>query len=209
MKKIFTYYLAFIVLISFSCRKEKKRLDNYEKEMHHATSSMMDNMHAVPMSMDNDIDFARMMIAHHQGAIDMVDVLMNYSKHSDMKSLASKIREGNVNSINRLNSFISSHGPILVSINHASFMAENNTAMSKMHETMMGTHHTLDPDYDFAQMMIHHHQGAIDMAKIEIKYGSDAGGKDEAQMILDQEKEIIELGQWLNSHGEPQKHRKN
>ncbi len=52
----------------------------------------------------------------------------------------------------------------------ASFMAENQAAMSKM---MMGM--AVKPsgnvDADFTAMMIPHHQGAVDMAAAELHYG--------------------------------------
>ena len=52
----------------------------------------------------------------------------------------------------------------------ASFMAENQAAMSKMMKGM-----TVKPagnvDADFTAMMIPHHQGAVEMAKAELHYG--------------------------------------
>ena len=32
---------------------------------------------------------------------------------------------------------------------------------------------TGNPDKDFVMMMIPHHQGAVDMAKVELQYGKD------------------------------------
>ena len=77
-------------------------------------------------------------------------------------------------------------------------------AMMKMEETMNAVPETIDPDYDFAEMMIHHHQGAIDMSEIELEYGNDKPAKMEAEMIIEhQQKEIIELGEFRNDHGQP------
>ncbi len=64
---------------------------------------------------------------------------------------------------------------------------------------------TMDPDVDFAEMMIHHHQGAIDMSRVELKYGVAEMALEEAQMIVDhQEEEIIELARFRNEHGQPE-----
>ena len=48
-----------------------------------------------------------------------------------------------------------------------------------------------DADRDFARAMIPHHQGAIEMAKLELLYGSDARLRRLAQgMVVDQSQEI-------------------
>jgi uncharacterized protein (DUF305 family) len=58
-----------------------------------------------------------------------------------------------------------------------------------------------DPDKDFVAMMIPHHQGAIDMAKVELQYGKDPTLKTMAKMIVSaQEKEIKKMRDWQNKH---------
>jgi uncharacterized protein (DUF305 family) len=44
--------------------------------------------------------------------------------------------------------------------------------MPKMHEAMGGPL-TGEADWDFTLGMIPHHQGAIDMARVELQYGKD------------------------------------
>jgi uncharacterized protein (DUF305 family) len=59
-----------------------------------------------------------------------------------------------------------------------------------------------DPDKDFAMMMIPHHQGAIDMAKVELQYGKDQQLRAMAEKIIAaQEAEIAELKKWQQEHG--------
>ncbi len=54
----------------------------------------------------------------------------------------------------------------------APFLAENDAAMSKM-MTDMAVKPTGDVDHDFVEMMVPHHQGAIDMAKAVLRYGKE------------------------------------
>jgi uncharacterized protein (DUF305 family) len=55
-----------------------------------------------------------------------------------------------------------------------------------------------DLDVAFVCGMIPHHQGAIDMARAELKYGDDPWAKQLAQgIIAAQEKEIAEMKDWL------------
>jgi uncharacterized protein (DUF305 family) len=50
------------------------------------------------------------------------------------------------------------------------FLSENAAAMNKMMADM-AIKPTGDADRDFVAMMVPHHQGAVDMAKAELKYG--------------------------------------
>ena len=58
-----------------------------------------------------------------------------------------------------------------------------------------------DPDVAFVCGMIAHHQGAIDMANVELKYGDDQWAKEMAQKVIDaQTKEIAEMTDWLKNN---------
>lgn len=60
---------------------------------------------------------------------------------------------------------------------------------------------TGDPDQDFARMMLPHHRGAVDMAKVQLKYGKDPELRAMAQKIVDdQTREIGQLQDWLKRH---------
>lgn len=77
----------------------------------------------------------------------------------------------------------------------------NMAAMMKMHPAMMQGMMAKDPDVAFACGMIAHHQAAIEMAEVELKYGDNDEAKKMAQMIIDtQTKEIGEFKQWLEAN---------
>ena len=83
----------------------------------------------------------------------------------------------------------------------APFLAENSKAMDKMMADM-DVKPTGDVDVDFAAMMIPHHQGAIDMALAELRYGKNEQLRRIAQeIIVEQQQEInamrLALGQPL------------
>lgn len=66
---------------------------------------------------------------------------------------------------------------------------------------MMNMKMTGDPDHDFAMMLKMHHQGAVEMADLEIKQGTNAKTKALATSIkATNQKEIKELDQFLSSH---------
>ncbi len=73
-------------------------------------------------------------------------------------------------------------------------------SMDNMMKQMNSMQMTRDFDYDFATMMIMHHQGAIDMAQEEIASGKDEKIKAMArQIIIDQKEEQGKLKTFLNS----------
>lgn len=77
-----------------------------------------------------------------------------------------------------------------------SFDREMRESMQRMDKDMMAVPMTGSPDAEFIAMMIPHHQGAIDMATIYLKYGKDPVLRQQAESILaNQPKEIEALQQ--------------
>ena len=76
-----------------------------------------------------------------------------------------------------------------------SMMKDMSDKMSSM--TMSG-----NLDVDFAAMMRMHHQGAIDMAQVELKSGKEPKMKKMAKdIVAAQKKEIAEIDKFLASRG--------
>ncbi|MEH2266609.1 CopM family metallochaperone [Nostoc sp.] len=73
-------------------------------------------------------------------------------------------------------------------------------AMTSMHTAMERVQMTGNTDTDFAAMMIPHHQGAIEMAKTELQYGTDPRLRRLAQEIIVTQQSEIELMQLTLKH---------
>lgn len=83
--------------------------------------------------------------------------------------------------------------PAALSTEEQAFLEENETAMTKMMNDM-AVKSTGDVDRDFVAMMTPHHQGAIDMAVIELRYGKNEQLRRIAQeIIVDQMQEIAAM----------------
>lgn len=75
-------------------------------------------------------------------------------------------------------------------------------ANAKMHAGM-DIQFSGDADVDFAKSMIAHHEGAVAMAEVVLRYGKDEELKKLAQQIIaSQEPEIAFMKAWLTKHGQ-------
>src|ERR1700760_748829 len=73
-----------------------------------------------------------------------------------------------------------------------SFDAQMGRAMTRMDQDMM-VKPSGNYDRDFAAMMIPHHQGAVDMARIELQFGKDPVLRRLAQAIIVEQLQEIEV----------------
>ncbi|MDQ1901971.1 MULTISPECIES: DUF305 domain-containing protein [unclassified Paracoccus (in: a-proteobacteria)] len=76
--------------------------DNMRKMM-----ATMPAMHQGMMNEDADVAFACGMIAHHQGAIDMAEVLLEHGKNEQMRALAEEIITAQVGEIELMTTWLS------------------------------------------------------------------------------------------------------
>lgn len=81
----------------------------------------------------------------------------------------------------------------VAAVDETAFLKENDDAMTKMMNDM-AIKPSGDIDRDFVAMMNPHHQGAIDMAVSELRYGKNAQLRRIAQeIIVDQMQEIAAM----------------
>src|SRR5277367_5130141 len=84
-----------------------------------------------------------------------------------------------------------------------SFLSENDAAMKKMMADMM-IKPSGDVDRDFVEMMVPHHQGAVDMAKAELKYGHNEQLRQLARdIVANQQREITKMRGAISGEGSP------
>ena len=154
------------------------------------------------MTGDADIDFAAMMIPHHQGAIDMAKTQLEYGKNPDLRKLSEAIVAAQESEIAFMKGWLDKH-PKPADTTHAHHMPSSMAYMEGMEkmDKDMNAAMTGDPDRDFVVMMIPHHQGAIDMARVQLEHGKDAElHKLSGDIIKAQEGEIAFMKDWLAKH---------
>lgn len=158
---------------------------------------MMGNMKNVQMTGDFDVDFANMMIEHHQGGVNMAHIEVSNGKDEKMKTMAQEIITKQKEEIQKLRDFVSSYKPS--GMKHGE--GELQKSMTGMDSKTMAMQTNADVDKDFAVMMSLHHEHAVAMAKMQLKHGMSADLKKMArEMINDQQKEIAAFNTWLKTH---------
>lgn len=166
------------------------------KSMMTMMNSMMDNMKSMQSTGNPDNDFAAMMKVHHLGAIEMAQMQVAKGTDPQIKQMAQKMINDQQREVAELNAFLSGHSA------HGGGEAFFKEAMGIMNNMKMDMNHSGTIDKQFVQMMIPHHQSAIDMSRAYIKWGAhEEKMKDMANKIIaDQQKEINELKAWLNKN---------
>ncbi|MBI0004497.1 DUF305 domain-containing protein [Bartonella sp. M0177] len=83
-------------------------------------------------------------------------------------------------------------------------LSASSSALDKVNKTMMknmSIKMSGNADVDFIKMMLAHHQGAVDMAEVELKYGKDPEARKLAETIIAaQQKEIAQMQDWLKAN---------
>jgi uncharacterized protein (DUF305 family) len=82
--------IAALLCVTASAAEAAAPQSGFAAAMDQAMDRMMERMH-VPATGDADRDFVKMMIPHHQGAIDMAVAELRYGKNPQLKRIAQEI----------------------------------------------------------------------------------------------------------------------
>jgi uncharacterized protein (DUF305 family) len=148
-----------------------------------------------PSFNDADVRYVRMMITHHQQAIEMTALVPSRGAREDVKALASRIAD--------------TQGPDIKAMQ--AWLTKVNAPQHEMNDPMPGMasaeqlaalRAASGPAFDklFLQLMTTHHEGAVAMAGDLLQTGSDVFVEEMAQDVLaTQQKEIGRMQAMLAS----------
>ena len=141
---------------------------------------------------DADVSFAMPMIEHHNQAITMAETMLaKTGVDPRITSLAQQIKDAQGPEITMMDSWVTAWGATDDSMPG---MDMSTGSMSDADMSALDSATGPAADKLFLQQMIQHHQGAIDMATVELKSGENPDARDLAtKIIADQTAEIAEM----------------
>jgi uncharacterized protein (DUF305 family) len=153
---------------------------------------------------DADVQFAQQMIPHHRQAVEMADLATTRANDSELKSLAARIKAAQDPEIATMTGWLTAWGRPTAAPGgghdmHGGMPGAMPGVMSEQDMTGLRNASGTDFDRKFVQMMIAHHNGAIEMAKVEQASGANPQAKDLAAAIeKSQAAEVKQLQGMLN-----------
>ena len=147
-------------------------------------------------ALSGDVEFAQMMIPHHEQAVEMADLaLANDTASPEVKALAGQIKAAQDPEIQSMQGWLSQWGASQSSgsMDHGSGGMMSDDDMS----SLMGAS---GPGFDqlWLTMMIEHHEGAIEMAQDVLDTTSNPEVEQLATAVVQgQEKEITTMKEML------------
>ncbi|MBG0830152.1 DUF305 domain-containing protein [Planomonospora sp. ID67723] len=146
---------------------------------------------------DADVAFAQMMIPHHEQAVEMAELAETRAADAEVKELAAKIKAAQDPEIATMTGWLTSWGKDAVP--HGGHGGHGMPGMMT-EEDMTKLQQAKGAEFDrmFAELMIVHHRGAIEMARTEQSQGANPEVKQLARTIeTAQQAEIEQMDKLL------------
>ena len=149
-----------------------------------------------------DVTFLQDMVAHHEQAIEMAEMVEGRTDRPELNELAGNVIESQTAEIDEIGALLEDAGEEMPADHGGMDMGGSDMGMSQ--EEMDALMETEGEEFDkmFSEMMIRHHQAAIAMSNDVLENGENADVATMAQGIIDeQQKEVDDLKSWLKEWG--------
>lgn len=153
--------------------------------------TMMVNMDKASGAATIEADFVNQMIPHHEGAVEMAKYEIKNGKDFAMIQLAKSILQEQTVELQQMRIWIKQPFTPSVPVTNA-YPGEMLRTMDIMMQNMPNNTMLKDPDKAFAMVMLPHHQAAVDMAKVLLKYSKNSIAISFAKHLISSEQIEIE-----------------
>lgn len=164
--------------------------DDSHSTMSGAGTTSSSTAEGATTSATGDVEFAQMMIPHHEQAVEMADLaLANDTASPEVKALAGQIKAAQDPEIQTMQGWLAQWGASEGSgqMDHGGMMSDDQMS------SLMGISGT-EFDQMWLTMMIEHHEGAIEMAQDVLDTTSNPEVEQLATAVVEgQEKEIATM----------------
>ena len=151
-----------------------------------------------------DVAFVKNMILHRQGAINLAKLQLDYGNDDSLKYFAKDIIATQENDIWLMTHWLKEiypNQPKTQKPHQQNIQQEFANSVNQMHEQMLIGALQDDADMVFIQTMLPYHKGALALAQVELKYGTDPKVRGLADdIIMNQIPEIQFMQKWLKEH---------
>lgn len=159
---------------------------------------MIDLMDDMSLTEHFDVHYAKLMMLHHQGAIDMARIEIAKGKDEKLIALAREIMDRKAEEIKILETNVSYHKPKAADDVTDRELKESINKMMRGMKTIEIKGNT---DHEYAQMMVLHLQCAIEMSAQEVIQGHHVQLKLKARdMIRDDNTTLDQIKAWLSDN---------
>jgi uncharacterized protein (DUF305 family) len=152
-----------------------------------------DDQHATAAGNATDRAFAQAMIPHHQGAVEMAELAQQKAQHPELTKMAGEViaaQTAEIKTLRKVDRELSGSGVEAGELGMDEHMMGVDTEMSMLRDARLF-------DRAFIDMMTPHHEGAIRMARVELRRGENPQLRRMArEIIAAQTQEIDQMRKW-------------
>ncbi|MFH8804646.1 DUF305 domain-containing protein [Streptomyces sp. NPDC017936] len=149
-----------------------------------------------------DVAFAKGMIPHHRQAVEMADLAPERAESPEVKKLAEDIKKAQDPEIETLSGWLTSWGEEVPAEGGMDHSVHGGMEGMMSAEEITGLENASGEAFDtaFMEMMIKHHEGAVEMARTEQADGAHAPAKAMADdIVTSQSAEIQQMNKLLGN----------
>lgn len=146
-----------------------------------------------------DVIFAQGMLPHHRQAVEMSELALARAEDPEVLALAEEVAAAQEPEIVTMTAFLEAWGAEVPDEGTVMSMEMEGLdhggmagMMSPEEMTALGSAEGTTFDQMFLQMMVEHHEGAVDMAKTELTEGENPTAKELAQAVIGTQESEIE-----------------